>query len=136
MSFGAVIDALHDVLERETALVRAGRLGDANQLHAAKAALTARYVAEAQHVKPGGRNWQNTSAAARTHLRARHARLQTLMQVNLTVLATAHAVAESLVRGVVAEVTRKQAPQTYGPAGRATLPSARSAKPVVFSRSL
>ena len=37
-----------------------------------------------------------------------------LLQINLTVLATAHAVSEGLIRGAHAEVARKNAPQTYG----------------------
>jgi hypothetical protein len=51
------------------------------------------------------------------------------------VLATAHAVAEGLIRGVAGELGRKRAPQTYGAAGRAMEPPLRSAQPVILSRT-
>ena len=44
--------------------------------------------------------------------------------MNLTVLATAHAVSESIMRGVSAELARKATPQAYGASGRAAAPSA------------
>ena len=44
--------------------------------------------------------------------------------MNLTVLATAHAVSESIMRGVSAELARKATPQAYGASGRATRPPA------------
>ena len=36
-----------------------------------------------------------------------------MLQINLTVLATAHAVSESIVRGVNAEMQRRNIPNTY-----------------------
>ena len=59
-----------------------------------------------------------------------------LLQINLTVLATAHAVAEGLIRGAAAEVTRKNAPQTYGNSGRTAVPAKGTSTPVSVSRSL
>jgi len=58
------------------------------------------------------------------------------LQINLTVLATAHAVSEGIVRGVSAEMAQKSAPQTYGASGRHNLPNARHAQPMAVSRSL
>ena len=46
--------------------------------------------------------------------------------MNLTVLATAHAVSESIMRGVSAELARKATPQAYGASGRATDAAASS----------
>ena len=54
-----------------------------------------------------------------TTLRQRHDLFHALLQINLTVLATAHAVSEGIMRGVHEEVTRKSVPQTYGASGRA-----------------
>jgi hypothetical protein len=59
-----------------------------------------------------------------------------LLQINLTVLATAHAVSQSIIRGVAGEVSRKAAPQTYGMSGRPTALSPSAAKPVTLSRTL
>ena len=52
-------------------------------------------------------------------LRERHGAFQALLQTNMTVLATAHAVSEGIIRGVSGELARKRAPSTYGPSGRA-----------------
>ena len=55
---------------------------------------------------------------------------------NLTVLATAHAVSESIMRGVSTELARKATPQGYGASGRATAPAASSQQPLTVSRVL
>ena len=54
----------------------------------------------------------------------------------LTVLATAHAVSEGIIRGVSGELARKQAPSTYSASGRAQAPSTKTSPPLAFSRSL
>ena len=59
-----------------------------------------------------------------------------MLQVNLTVLATAHAVSESIVRGVNAEIQRRNIPNTYGATGRRVNPTARQLTPLAVSRSL
>jgi hypothetical protein len=58
------------------------------------------------------------------------------MQINLTVLATAHAVSEGIVSGVSGEMARKSAPQTYGASGRPNLPRRAAAAPLAVSRLL
>jgi hypothetical protein len=52
------------------------------------------------------------------------------------VLATAHAVSESLVRGVNAEMQRRNIPSTYTAAGQRTTPGPRHMTPLSVSRSL
>ena len=66
----------------------------------------------------------------------RHSEFRALIQTNLTVLATAHAVSEGIVRGVSGELARKASPQTYGESGRTTAPDPRSAPPLAVSRVL
>ena len=65
-----------------------------------------------------------------------HNDFRALLQINLTVLATAHAVSEGIVRGVSGELARKAAPQTYGASGRANAPDPRNATPLAVSRVL
>ena len=69
-------------------------------------------------------------------LRKRHDAFRALLQTNLTVLATAHAVSEGIMRGVSGEMARKQAPSTYGATGRANVPSSKTSQPLAFSKSL
>jgi hypothetical protein len=69
-------------------------------------------------------------------LHRRHDQFRAILQMNLTVLATAHAVSESIVRGVSGDLTRKAAPQTYGSSGRTNAPAPRASQPLAVSRSL
>ena len=69
-------------------------------------------------------------------LRRRHDTFQGLLRTNLTVLATAHAVSEGIIRGVSGELARKQAPSTYGASGRAQTPSSKTSPPLAISRTL
>jgi hypothetical protein len=69
-------------------------------------------------------------------LRKQHDTFNALLQINLTVLATAHAVSEGLIRGAHAEVARKNAPQTYGNSGRTAAAPSNAAVPVSVSRTL
>ncbi len=59
-----------------------------------------------------------------------------MLQVNLTVLATAHAVSEGIVRGVNAEMQKKNIPQTYTAAGTRAQPGRANMTPIVISRSM
>jgi hypothetical protein len=69
-------------------------------------------------------------------LRNRHDLFQTLLKVNLTVLATAHAVSESIMRGVSSELARKATPQGYGATGRSAVPGSSGLQPLTLSRVL
>ena len=78
---------------------------------------------------------------ARYRRRSRHCSsgitaFQTLLQKNLTVLATAHAVSEGIIRGVSDELARKRAPSTYGASGRANTPNPQACQPLALSRTL
>ena len=69
-------------------------------------------------------------------LRRRHDAFQNMLRMNLTVLATAHAVSEGIIRGVSGELARKQAPSTYSASGRAQAPSTKATQPLALSRTL
>ena len=53
-----------------------------------------------------------------------------------TVLATAHAVSEGIVRGVNAELAKRSVPSTYNAYGNRNAPPPRRATPLSVSRSL
>ena len=71
-----------------------------------------------------------------TTLHRHHDVFRAMLQINLTVLATAHAVSESIVRGVNTEVQRRNIPNTYTAAGRRATPGPRHMTPLAVSRSL
>jgi hypothetical protein len=132
---GDAIDQLNAILAEETTLVRAGRLSETARLNAAKAELARRYAADAAQVKANSAFISHHVQGKLAELRKRHDRFQGQLETNLTVLATAHAVSEGIIRGVASEMARAAAPQTYAASGRpATRPAARATAPISLSR--
>jgi len=132
----AAMDALVATVEQETELVRAGKLKDAAALETTKAELARAYVNDTAQVKVNLPVLKKQVPELLAALRKQHDTFNALLQINLTVLATAHAVSEGLIRGAHAEVARKNAPQTYGNSGRPVAPAKNAAVPVSVSRSL
>jgi hypothetical protein len=131
-----VMDALLGTVEEETELVRAGKLTEATKLEPAKAELAHMYVADTTRIKASQSYLVRTTPGMIDDLRQRHDEFRALLQMNLTVLATAHAVSESIMRGVSNELARKATPQAYGATGRATTPPVSSQQPLTVSRVL
>jgi hypothetical protein len=132
----AAMDALVATVEQETALVRAGKLKDAVALEATKSELARLYATDTAQVKANLPVLAKQVPELLASLRKHHDTFNALLQINLTVLATAHAVSEGLIRGAHSEVARKNAPQTYGKSGRPSAPARSAAVPVSVSRSL
>jgi hypothetical protein len=131
-----VMDSLLAVIEQETALVRAGKLGEAAKLEPVKGDLAVQYVRDAGWLKDNLAGLSGQAASALGALREKHDLFRALLQINLTVLATAHAVSEGIMRGVSDELSRKAQPATYGASGRATMPRPGAAQPLTVSRVL
>jgi hypothetical protein len=129
----AIMDRLEQTIAEETAQVRAGRLSKAFDLENAKIECARLYVMESERLKTSK---GALAPAALDRLRRRHDTFQNMLRMNLTVLATAHAVSEGIIRGVSGELARKQAPSTYSASGRAQAPSTKTSPPLAFSRSL
>ncbi len=135
-NLAAIMERLVETIEEETAQVRAGHMLQAGGVEAAKAELARAYAAETARLVEGKEFIGRALPKAAAVLRKRHSAFQELLQVNLTVLATAHAVSEGIIRGVSGELARKRAPQTYGASGRANTPGARASQPLALSRKL
>jgi len=131
-----VMSALLGVIERETELVRAGKLREAMAFEPEKTALSRRYVGAVGHLKASQKYLAQAAPELLTTLHRHHDTFRAMLQVNLTVLATAHAVSEGIVRGVNAEMQRKNIPNTYTAAGRRAAPGPRHITPLSVSRSL
>ena len=131
-----VMSALLAVVERETELVRAGKVAEAMRLEGQKGALSRRYVIAAENLKAAQKHLAQVAPDLLATLRRHHETFRAMLQVNLTVLATAHAVSEGIVRGVNAEVQRRNIPNTYTAAGQRAAPSPRQIRPLAVSRSL
>lgn len=131
-----VMTALLSVVERETELVRAGNVREALTLEDRKTELSRRYVAAITRLKANQAYLAKAVPDLLTALHRHHDVFRAMLQVNLTVLATAHAVSEGIVRGVNGEMQRRNAPQTYTASGQRSVPSPRHAAPLAVSRSL
>jgi hypothetical protein len=134
--FSDVMDTLLAFIDDETKLVRAGRLSEVATLEPRKAELSRLYIADSERLKASKPFLADTLPDLLAALRERHDNFRALLQVNLTVLATAHAVSEGIMRGVSDEMTKRASPQVYGASGRAVAPSPRHAQPLTVSRML
>jgi hypothetical protein len=131
-----VLDRLMETVAEETARVRAGKLREAADLSETKAELSRQYAFESERVMAARDFIAGALPDAFEALRKRNAAFQTLLQANLTVLATAHAVSEGIIRSVSGELARKRAPSTYGATGRANAPATKASQPLAISRTL
>ena len=131
-----VMSALLGVIERETELVRAGKVREAIQLEEQKGELSRRYMVTVENLKTSQKYLTQVSPELLTTLRRHHDTFRAMLQVNLTVLATAHAVSEGIVRGVNTEIQRRNIPNTYTATGQRAAPGPRNMTPLAVSRSL
>jgi len=135
-NLNTIMDRLVDTVEQETARVRVGKVHDAVQSDDAKAQLARAYTLESERVKAAKDIVAKNLPDALERLRQRHGAFRALLQANLQVLATVHAVSEGIIRGVSGELARKQAPSTYGATGRASTPGSKTSQPLALSRTL
>src|ERR1700686_5798734 len=131
-----VMSALLGVIERETELVRAGKLREAMAFEPNKTDLSRRYVNAVDLLQANQKYLSQTVPELLTTLHRHHDVFRAMLQINLTVLATAHAVSESIVRGVNTEMQSRNIPNTYTSAGRRAAPGPRHMTPLAVSRSL
>ena len=101
-----------------------------------KTELSRRYVGTIAHLKSSQDYLARATPDLLAALHRHHDTFRAMLQVNLTVLATAHAVSEGIVRGVNAELQRRNVPNTYTATGQRAAPGPRNISPLAVSRSL
>jgi len=131
-----VMSKLLTLVEKETELVRAGKLREAMQLEQQKSELSRRYATAIETMRVAQEHLAQVAPDLLASLRRHHETFRAMLQINLTVLATAHAVSEGIIRGVNAEVQRRNMPNTYTATGQRATPGARHITPLAVSRSL
>ena len=131
-----VMNALLAVIEQETALVRAGKVREALKLEQTKNEMSRRYIAMITLLKASQRYLAQTTPDLLSALHRHHDVFRAMLQVNLTVLATAHAVSEGIVRGVNNEIQKRNIPQTYTAMGRNAQPGRVNRTPIVVNRTM
>jgi hypothetical protein len=130
------MERLLAMVGEETALVRAGRLRDAAAVQGEKGDFARGYAVDMHRLAGNKAALAGIDPELAASFRESHARFGQLLRTNMTVLATAHAVSEDLIRGVSGELARKAAPQTYGATGRPNALGPSAMQPLAVSRSL
>jgi Trp operon repressor len=131
-----IMNSLLSIVERETELVRAGNVRDAMALEAEKGEMSRQYVDAVGRLTRSRDYLKQSTPELLTALHRHHDTFRAMLQVNLTVLATAHAVSEGIVRGVNGEMQRRSLPNGYTAGGQRATPGPRHVTPLTVSRSL
>jgi hypothetical protein len=130
------MNTLFEVVERETEFVRGGKVREAMALDVQKSELSQRYVKAITKIKSNQDYLAQATPELLTALHRHHDVFRNMLRVNLTVLATAHAVSEGIIRGVNGELQRRNLSFGYTSGGKRATPGPRSVMPLAVSRSL
>jgi len=131
----ATMADLEKVLANETAHVRVGRIRDGLAEEARKSELASAYMRGLEAVKANAIALARFAPEALARLKAAHGAFGRVVETNQTVLATARAVSENLVKGVADEMNRLSRPQGYGLPG-AQAPRPQRSEPLILSKTL
>jgi hypothetical protein len=116
--------------------MHAGQIRDASALEPAKAELAGRLYVLGERLKANAQFLRKTMPERCTALARLQDGFRAVLQRNMIVLATAHAVSEGIMRRLSGDLARKASPQVYGASGRATAPNPNYGRPLAVSRSL
>jgi len=136
IEIGGLMTELCQVVEAETDMVRTGRLTAATRVAERKSELARAFISNASRMQTSMGYLAHTAPPLLDTLRRQNEQLRARLQVNLTVLATARAVSEGILRGVSDELARRSTVQTYEASGRHRTQARRPATPIAVSRSL
>jgi hypothetical protein len=132
----ALIGKLGGVVEQETALIHAGKVSRATELAPEKSQLARELFAAGEWLKANAKPLVQFAPARCAALARLQDGFRAVLQKNLIVLATTHAVSEGIMRRLSGDLARKAAPQVYGATGRTTPPTAKYGQPLAVSRRL
>lgn len=121
----AVVDRLSEaivrlegLLQEETRLVRAAKIGEAAKIADGKAQAATLYERELAALRATAGVILRVMPERAGELKRRLAGLNDTLAVNLAVIGTAKAVTEDMMRSVAAEVGRRSRPAVYGAQGQ------------------
>ena len=133
--FAAVIEKLSGLIEQETILVRAGHLRNASALEPAKSQLAGQLYVASERLRSNAKALKSAPAHCAALVKLQD-QFRALLQKNMVVLATAHAVSEGIIRRLSGDLARRSSPHVYGASGRTVAPNPRMARPLALSRTL
>lgn len=132
----ALVEMLATLLEQETRLVHAGKVRSAAALEPTKAELAGRLFAAGERLRLSANFLRQSMPGRCTALLRLQETFRGILQRNMIVLATAHAVSEGIMRRLSGDLARKAAPQVYGASGRTAAPNSKHGRPLAVSRAL
>jgi hypothetical protein len=132
----ALIEKLSGLMEQETALVHAGKVSVAVGLGQTKSELAHQLYTAGEQLKVNGKFLLQSAPARCAALARVQEAFRAVLQKNLTVLATTHAVSEGIMRRLSGDLARKSSPQVYSSSGRAAAPNPKLGRPLAVSRTL
>jgi hypothetical protein len=132
----ALIEKLAGLLEQETELVRAGKVSHTVDLGRTKATLAHELYTAGERLKANAKYLMQAAPARCTALRRAQEAFRAVVQKNMIVLATTHAVSEGIMRRLSGDLAKKASPEVYGATGRASVPKPRDGRPLAISRML
>jgi hypothetical protein len=136
IEIGKLMTELCEIIETETDLVRAGRVAAAAKAAERKSEVARAFMHKLTQLHVGSRHLAGVAPQLLDALRRQHEQLCAKLQVNLTVLATARAVSEGILRGVSNELAKRSTVQTYGASGRHHIRAVHPVVPIALSRCL
>ncbi|SON56224.1 This family includes the FlgN protein and export chaperone involved in flagellar synthesis [Hartmannibacter diazotrophicus] len=113
-AFSNSMTQLSDLLEREADLVRSGKLKAAGELASVKQEMAGTYVNLMLETKAQVEKLGQYAPVQVQKLRKQHHLFKANLQVNMAVIATAHEIAEDLMRQTARAVEKTNRPQLYG----------------------
>jgi hypothetical protein len=131
-----LIEKLSGLMEEETALVRAGKVSGTITLGKTKAELAHALYTAGERLKANAKYLLQSSPARCAALARLQDAFRAILQKNMMVLATTHAVSEGIVRRLSGDLAKKATPQVYGATGRATAPHPKYGQPLAISKKL
>jgi hypothetical protein len=135
-AMAGLLERLRAVLEQETELVRAGKVRTATGLGATKTELAGQLFTNSERLKANAKFVRQSAPASCAALGRAQEAFRAVLQRNMMVLATAHAVSEGIVRRLSGDLARKRSPQVYGASGRAAAQNPKLGQPLELSRTL
>jgi hypothetical protein len=131
-----LIQKLSGLVEQETALIRTGHVRKATNLNQEKSLLAGELYNLSERLKANAKFILKVAPARCAALAHLQEAFRLVLQKNLVVLATAHAVSEGIVRRLSGDLGKKTTPQVYGASGRTAVSYAKHGQPIAVSRKL
>jgi hypothetical protein len=124
------------VLEQETNLAKAGKLREAIGLQPEKARLTEVYIKTAERFRANTKFFKAEIPGAVEKMQKLHKTFHAAVNRNMTALATATALSESLINEVIEAVHEHERPAGYTHGGNAAVDKTNKTPPMTLNVSL